>query len=220
MDVAKLCEKYPHLYHMAAGGSWASIQEFGLMTTTQQVARCSPDQEVKAAILNARRRQIYWLEGPDGRRLSVRDQKPLFEHNLVLEGTDLQGWLDILNGRVFFWVTLQRVETLLNARAYRDSFHDVLTLDTRSLVSDHLASIRLAGINTGATIFPTAPKRGPDTFQTIDAFNWSPRPRPDGSRPVVELAVLDGVPDVIRHVVSVHHVHRGTWTPLPRSPSV
>jgi hypothetical protein len=34
-----------------------------------------------------------------------------------------QDFLDALNGRVFFWLSMKRLQTLLNARAYRDRRH-------------------------------------------------------------------------------------------------
>jgi hypothetical protein len=169
---------------MAADGSWPSIRDNGLLTTAQQVERCAPPKEVADSILRSRRSQIIWLTTPDGIRVAVRDQKPLLLHNLVLEGTDLQGWLDILNSRVFFWVNKERLDKLLRARAYRSSPHHVIVVDTASLVSKHADQIRLSPFNTGATIFPppSAPLRGPGTFQTLRDYRWASRVRLDGSR--------------------------------------
>ena len=39
MDVADLCNEYPLAYHMAALGSWPSIQRRGLLSTTALLAR-------------------------------------------------------------------------------------------------------------------------------------------------------------------------------------
>jgi hypothetical protein len=128
---------------------------------------------------------------------------------LVLEGTDLQGWLDILNSRVFFWVNKERLDKLLRARAYRSSPHHVIVVDTASLVSKHADQIRLSPFNTGATIFPppSAPPRGPGTFQTLRDYRWASRVRLDGSRPIVEAAVIGGVPDIAEHIVKVFRAH-------------
>jgi hypothetical protein len=209
MDVHQFISLHPRLYHMAADGSWPSIRDNGLLTTAQQVERCAPPKEVADSILRSRRSQIIWLTTPDGVRVAVRDQKPLLLHNLVLEGTDLQGWLDILNSRVFFWVNKERLDKLLRARAYRSSPHHVIVVDTASLVSKHADQIRLSPFNTGATIFPppSAPLRGPGTFQTLRDYRWASRVRLDGSRPIVEAAVIGGVPDIAEHIVKVFRAH-------------
>jgi hypothetical protein len=116
----------------------------------------------------------------------------------------VQQWLDVLNNRVFLWAHPQRLATLLAARSYRASRHDVLLVDTARLVEAHADRIRLTGMNTGATIYPNA-KRGSDTFQQIETFPFDERRR--GRRAiadnVVEVAVLDGLPDITDFVVRV-----------------
>jgi hypothetical protein len=64
----------------------------------------------------------------------------------------------------------QRLKTLFQARSYREGLHPVLIIDTGRLVKAHGDRIRVAGMNTGATIFPRSPIRGSGTFQTIEQF--------------------------------------------------
>jgi hypothetical protein len=67
----------------------------------------------------------------------VRDQKPMdnrgLERCLQDELTPVE-WYQMLNARVFFWLTRERLLRLLRAGAYADKEHDVLELDAAPLV--------------------------------------------------------------------------------------
>jgi hypothetical protein len=69
-------------------------------------------------------------------------------------------WLTTLNDRVYFWLHPKRLATLLQSRPNRSSEHDILTVDTASLVAAHHDKIRLSAINSGATQWPSAPSAG------------------------------------------------------------
>jgi hypothetical protein len=204
MTPDELITHYPVLRHMAEHDSWPRIQKLGLRTTTQLVDACDPDPETRAAVLNQRRPRSYDLTHPVVGSITVRDQKPLGLHNLKLIGVTVEGYLELLNNRVFMWTSPQRLARLLGARPYRNNVHDVLILDTASLVEAYADNIRLTGMNTGATIFPSAPARGPASFMTIDEFPFTQRRR--GRKledTVVELCVLYGVDNVDQHVIRV-----------------
>jgi hypothetical protein len=204
MTPNELVANYPVLHHMAEYESWRRIQRLGLRTTTQLVDACNPDQATRAAILNQRRPQSYDLTHPDVGTITVRDQKPLGLHNLKLTDVTLEEFLELLNNRVFMWTSPERLARLLGARLYRNSVHDVLVLDTASIVESYAENIRLTGMNTGATIFPSAPPRGVESFMTIADFPFAQRRR--GRKledTVAELCVLDGVDDVENHVIRV-----------------
>jgi hypothetical protein len=162
MNTADLVSLYPQLHHMAEGGSWASIQQIGLRTTRQLVDECDPDPATREEILGQRRERSYTLTHPVAGAVTIRDQGPLGLHNLRPALTDMtvEQWLDALNDRVFLWAHPERLTKLLKARPYRESIHDVVVFDTARLVDAHRDRIRIAGMNTGATIFPSAPKRG------------------------------------------------------------
>jgi hypothetical protein len=81
----------------------------------------------------------------------------------VLEGVVAQ---DALNGRVFFWLSAGRLETLLNARLYRNQRHTVLHVDTAALLNAYLDRVQLAPYNTGSMHVPTAPNAGPVCLPT------------------------------------------------------
>jgi hypothetical protein len=73
---------------------------------------------------------------------------------------DRGAWLGTLSERVFSWLHPQRLTQLLDARRNRGRPHDVLTVDTASLVGRYHDRIRLSAINSGATLFPGHPRAG------------------------------------------------------------
>jgi hypothetical protein len=112
-------------------------------------------------------------------------------------------WYRELNRRAFFWVDEERVRDLLRGRAYRDRSHDVLTVDTASLVAAHADAITLAPINTGSTIYNPRP-RGIGTFLSIADYPFDEwRRRRSRRKAVTELAVDRGVPDILEHTLVV-----------------
>src|SRR5690606_31763907 len=84
----------------------------------------------------------------------IRDQIPMSDAGLIralparLKPSD---WYGLLNSRVFFWLSVERLHKLTDAKAYREHEHDVLEVDTRSLVESHRARITLCPINSGCT---------------------------------------------------------------------
>lgn len=204
MTPDELIAHYPVLHHMAERNSWPRIQQIGLRTTAQLVDACNPDAAVRAAVLNQRRSQSYELAHPVVGTVTVRDQKPLLLHNLALTDVTIEGFLELLNNRVFMWTSAERLGRLLGAKPYRNSIHDLLILDTATIVDTYADNIRLTSMNTGATIFPNAPSRGSESFMTIKDFPFAQRRR--GRRledAVVELCVLDGIDKVEDHVIRV-----------------
>lgn len=204
MTPDELIHNYPVLHHMAEYDSWPRIQRIGLRTTEQIVEACNPDDATREAILSRRRVQSFELEHPVVGTITVRDQKPLFLHNLEPKLTDVtvEEFLDLLNSRVFMWTHPERLHRLLGAAAYRNKRYDVLVLDTASIVEECFDRVRLTGMNTGATIFPSSPPRGAESFMTIADFPFNERRKPLVDN-VVELCVIGGIDQVEDHVLRV-----------------
>ncbi len=117
-------------------------------------------------------------------------------------------WYEILNRRVFFWLTAERLSKLLNARAYKNNTHCVLTVDTKLLLESHLDSITLSPINSGSTLYDP-PRRGRATFLKPDAYPFHERKRLRGrANAIAELAVDYKVSDLEGLVVRVDHMKR------------
>jgi len=202
-ELEELLVDCPTLFHMAESGSWASIREHGLLSTSALLDALEITGEDRYRLEGQHRPESVAVNHPKFGRAVIRDQKPMDDAGLrrcLQDGLTVEEWYRLLNGRVFFWLTEARLLRLLGAKAYRELEHDVLEIDSRSLVREYRGSITLCPINSGCTK-PMAAPRGKDTFRRIDEYpygHWKGR-RPRGER-VVELAVIGAVPNVSRHV--------------------
>jgi hypothetical protein len=109
-----------------------------------------------------------------------------------------------LNGKVFFWLTPERVSGLLSARAYRDREHTVLVIDTAKLLGKYQADVTLSPINSGSTLYNPQP-RSATTFGSLSKypFNEWREKRRSATKAVAELAVKYGVKDIDKMVMRV-----------------
>ena len=199
MKPDELISVYPRLYHMAHREAWEGIQRNGLLSTAALLDLFEITGEEREDIERTRRPESRRITHPKHGTAVIRDNKPLSEAKLLgcLEDMTPPDFYQLLNERVFFWVSLERLERLLQARAYRSDPHLVLTVDTERLVRRHEREISLSPINSGATVH-TAPRRGSFTFQRIDEFDFEHWRRLRSRRlAVVELAVDYAVPDLL-----------------------
>jgi hypothetical protein len=202
-----LWETYPHLWHMAAHGSWPSIRDHGLLSTTANLDRYGVNGARRTAIEAQRRPECVTIQANGLPDAVIRDNKPASDGALLkclqdnLTPTD---WYRILNERTFFWLSKERLKGLLEAKAYRNNPQTILTVDTQSLVTAHAIRIELSPINSGSTIYKPQP-RGKDTFLPIKDYDYDAwRKKRGKKKAVAELVVRDAVPDIRNHVVAVH----------------
>lgn len=200
----ELIDKYPRLFHMAQLGSFDSIRRHGLLSTSSLLDLFEISGASRHAIEACRRPESVEIEHVTHGRAVIRDNKPITDQLLgrSLSGMAVPDWYRLLNSQVFFWLTESRLERLLCAEAYKAHDHTVLTLDTAKLVERHRSSIRLSAINSGAIFGMKPAPRGTDTFLRIEDYPFESR-RSRGRDAVVELAVIDRVPDVAELTVDV-----------------
>jgi len=216
-ELAELIQDCPTLYHMAERGSWLSIREHGLLSTSALLDIYDIQGANREAIEGRRRPEGMVIESSALRPVTIRDQKPMDDAGLrmcLLDGLSPEDWYRCLNRRVFFWLTRERLLRLLNARPYRNAEHDVLELDTATLVAAYQPAITLSPINSGTTKpFPsTASRRGRATFLPIADYpyaQWRANGRKPGER-VVELTVDYSIPDIARFVRRVDRMQGST----------
>jgi hypothetical protein len=225
MRLEQLTAEFPQLYHMAEAGTWESIKRHGLLSTSALLDKFEIKGKERFDIESRHRPECVTISHPQFGAAVIRDQKPMSDAALqrCLIGMKPRQWYEMLNGRVFFWLTRERLLGLLSARAYRNRPHCVLTLDTTRTVERHLLRITLSPINSGCTV-PNPQPRGAETFLPVQSYNFAhwikKRPR---SQAVVELAVKYAVPDIADLVVRVEHIKGskvlGTvWQGLTMSP--
>ena len=104
----------------------------------------------------------------------------------------------LLNSKVFFWLTEDRLHRLLSAKAYRTQPNLVLTVDTKALVDRYQDEITLSPINSGSTIYKPL-ERGEFTFKPIRDYDFELwRRKRSRTKAVTELAVECGVPEIMK----------------------
>ncbi|MBS1845660.1 MAG: hypothetical protein JST53_14685 [Actinobacteria bacterium] len=194
MKPEEIAVHYPRLFHMANLSSWPSVRRDGLLSTRSLVDLYEVDGALREEILSTRRRHSIPLEHGELGTAVVRDQLPLREKALEKCLTDmtLGDWLETLNSRVFFWLDEPHLENLLGARAYKEDAHDVIIVDTATLVDRDGPKVRLSPINSGSTLYNPRP-RGSQTFLSIEDYPFAERRRARGKNAIVELAVEGGV---------------------------
>ncbi len=193
---------------MAEVNTWPSIRQRGLLSTVAVLD--------KLGITGAERRQYETDHRPEkvtvgqgAEAVVLRDQKPMPPEriaNALPKGMTPQQWYQFLNGKVFMWAQEERLLTLLGARAYRKLEHDVLTIDTDSLVAAYKDRISLCRMNSGNT-FPYWHHRGFEDFHRIEAYPTKKSGDPE--KRVVEVVVDYAVPDLAKYVVQVRRMKGG-----------
>jgi hypothetical protein len=205
VSVETFVARFPTLWHMAEAGSWSSIRERGLLSTTALLDLFEVSGARREALESARRATSETITHPEHGTAVIRDNIPLLEKVLArtLVGMTPREWYETLNGQVFFWVSKGRLEKLRKAAAYGSRQHDILTIDTAALLASHLEDVTLSPMNSGATHPGATYTRGVGTFQPLQTYPWETRVRANKKEPVVELAVRYSVPDIAELVTQV-----------------
>jgi hypothetical protein len=190
---------------MAADGSWDSIARHGLLSTSALLDLFEYRGERRHQLEACHRPESVTIKHAEHGRAVIRDQKPMDDQGLrrCLEGMTPQDWYRTLNSRVFLWLTQERLQRMLNAAAYRDQTHVVLTIDTYALLERHYKRVVLSPMNSGATK-PYPFPRGSSTFRRLDNYPLAEMVKKRGNRdPIVELAVDYSLPDIREMVLAV-----------------
>lgn len=206
MDLEKLIELYPRIYHMAERGAWDSIRTRGLMSTTAVLDNLAVADGERARYESEHRGQKMDVKSGDPSSIVLRDQKPMPEGRLITAltgGTTPRQWYELINGKVFFWAEEQRLHGLLGARDYRKLEHDVLTLDSSTFIPAYAEAIWLCHMNSGNT-WPMPHRRGTEIFCKIVDYPVTRTGNP--KKKVVELVVDYAVPNIADYVLEVRRM--------------
>ena len=206
MDLEKLIELYPRIYHMAERGAWDSIRTRGLMSTTAVLDHLAVADGERARYESEHRGQKMDVKSGAPSSIVLRDQKPMPEGRLITAltgGTTPRQWYELINGKVFFWAEEQRLHGLLGARDYRKLEHDVLTLDSSTFIPAYAEAIWLCHMNSGNT-WPMPHRRGTEIFCKIVDYPVTRTGNP--KKKVVELVVDYAVPNIADYVLEVRRM--------------
>lgn len=191
---------------MAEADTWPSIQRRGLLSTTALLDLFEVEPHLRPQFEACHRPESVRIEHPSLGSAVLRDQKPMDDRGLgrALAGSGITPieWYKLLNGRVFFWLTRDRLLTLLNARAYKEKTHTVLTVRTAPVIEKYAHQIELSPINSGCTK-PFPHPRNARTFLPIDQYPFSAKKLAGMRSSVVELTIPYSVPDIASYVERV-----------------
>jgi hypothetical protein len=211
VNEGELIEHFPRLFHMAAAGSWPSIRAHGLLSTSALLDLFEVTGEDRIAVESRRRPDSVQLHHRLHGDAVIRDNKPLSDRKLAacLDDMEPSAFYCLLNTRVFFWLTEDRLETLLGARAYRDEDQTIITVDTARLLARQAEEVTLSAINSGSTVYAPQ-RRGSATFKRIEDYDFDGLRRRRGrSKAVAELAVDRSVPDIESVALRAELQHAG-----------
>lgn len=206
MDLERLIQLYPRVYHMAERGAWDSIRARGLMSTTAALDHHQIKGADRARFESEHRGQKMDVRAGHPSSIVLRDQKPMPEGRLMralTDGTTPRQWYAFINEKVFFWAKEERLYRLLGARDYRNLEHDVLTLDSRVFIPAYAEKIWLCHMNSGNT-WPVPHRRGKDIFCRIP--DYPVKRSGDPVKTVVELVVDYAVPNISDFVIEVRRM--------------
>lgn len=200
-----IADRWPYLFHMAEEGSWPAIQRYGLLSTSALLDLFEVTGTARDQLESARRPESVAIEHPVHGTAWIRDNKPINETVLrrTLAGMTEAEFYRLLNGRVFLWLTEDRLARLRGAPPYRNRRHDILVVDTAGFLSSYADQVELSPMNSGA-VHPAANyPRGEGTFRRIADYPWAARTAAAPGEPIVEVTVPYAIPDIATYVVDV-----------------
>ncbi|MEQ8423200.1 MAG: hypothetical protein RIA63_00720 [Cyclobacteriaceae bacterium] len=176
MDVQKLIEKVPHVYHLTSSDNIPLIlRNRTLRSTSSMVLESNLSEADKKSLLHSRREDHVVID-VNGTSISIRDQRPISIKSLTkcLENGMTSGeFIKLLNDRVFFWPSLKRLSIHYGRYAHENPA--ILKISLNDLLAEN-EEILLCHLNSGATrCHPkwggAPPPRGVDTFKPISVYN-------------------------------------------------
>ena len=210
--LAEFTNIHPRFYHMSSDGAWRSLNRHGLLSTSAVLDLAGIAGQQRDRLERHRRLESVTLTIA-GEDFVLRDQKPLNEAKLgaCLVDMTVSEWLFMLNQKVFFWPSQRRCEELLGAKAYRDTWHTVIEVDSTALLKLH--DVTLSPINSGAVLYEP-PKRGSFTFSSIEHFPVDRYRKRGRAKMVAEVSVEHSVPEVGAMATRYWRARREDWVRL------
>lgn len=177
MNQENFTQKREFLYHLTdARNVDAIIARREIYCTNfiiDSAGMLSPDEK---RTLKRSKRDNHMEIQLNGRGIFIRDQKPLSMVALpkcLTHGYDVGDYIELLNGRVFFWPTIDRLWR--HYKRYVAERPAILKVRTDELLNLN-SPAEFCHLNSGATransyLGGVAPIRGDGTFLTIENFN-------------------------------------------------
>lgn len=177
MDITKLVEDIPYIYHLTDRRNLDYILESNRIFSTTKLYHLA---KYPADCLDLRiRRPDHLKLMVDEKEIFIRDQRPL---NAALDKCLTPGWtremfIFHLNSRVFFWPNLNRLN--IHFSRYQNEKPIILRVKLEEAI-EYNPNPLLCRLNSGATrplgsLGGKAPLRGEGTFLSVQNFNLNTR---------------------------------------------
>lgn len=174
MDVKKFQSKRPYLYHLTSDKNLANILKGKLLLSTKEIVKLSKTSD---EILR-RKRPVHITIEKGEIFFHIRDQRPISEKLLsgcLLDGLTLEEYYELLNERVFWWPTIDRLTKHFNRYAFEKP--KIICVKTFELFDINAENIEFSRLNSGALransyLDGKAPGRGRSTFAPADKFDY------------------------------------------------
>ncbi len=175
MDIHRFLRLRPYCFHYTAASNEASLRaRSAIHSASYWLHAAGHGQRCRE-----RRRQSEPVQGP-GFSISLRDQAPLHEANILFEGGyAFADVLTLLNRHCFFWPG-SADSPIAPGRKFRNRYRSerlsVVRVETAALVDANRDRLRLCQYNTGAPRWTNgrASPRGPRTLVKLSEFNLTP----------------------------------------------
>ncbi len=178
MDIQKFIEQRPLLYHLTFKENAANILQTGQLISTNEIIRLSGNPAYEAT--RRQKREVHQEIIVGTQRFFLRDQHPISPKNLakcLTDGWGISDFLNHLNDRVFMWPTVARLWQ--HFKRYQQEKPIIFRFSTADIIAAN-PNVNFCRLNSGATRSNAAydgapPERGPNSFLTAQAFDWSYR---------------------------------------------
>ncbi len=200
------------IYHLAEADNWPSIKVHGLLSASALLGLAGNGEADRLRLARHRATRTVLSNGA-----VVRDQSPMPAAALqrCLRGMTPDEWYALLNGKVFFWADVERLNRHLHA--CRRHPQVIMVIDAARLLARYGKSAAVSAFNTGNARRQPA-TRGQTTFvpyATWQASGWQHEAaglgtnvRPRSHRPA-ELTVDRSVPDAMDYVIETRFPKAG-----------
>jgi hypothetical protein len=178
MEIEKFKQNRDFLYHLTDRRNWEIIKKDRILLSANIIVNKSDlSVEQKHSILDNRRSE-HTKVSINNLDYFIRDQNPISLTNLkkcLTAGWTVSDFLNLLNGRVFFWPTIKRLNS--HYSRYKNENPLIIKVETSSMieVNNHAEFCRL---NSGATrsnsyLNGAPPQRGEGTFLQAHLYQGS-----------------------------------------------
>jgi len=166
MDLDALVAKLPRIWHATFVGGWEGIQRSGLRSSADLLAEAGRSDET--TVMRTDPVHVDNAEGVAVLRNQVPNRTDLAPY---LDGITVAEWWEMLNSRSYFFADEVALDRLVESYAKQGIAQEVISFQTRRLLSPVVDHIEVSTVNAGVFPRATGPTRGRSTFQPLAEYS-------------------------------------------------